>query len=159
MWFTVRKRGNYYTVEYRQPQVIVLPIVDQRAIVMVRVKRPVLDDVTLELPAGGSDGSEAPLNAAARELAEETGIAVTASRLIAMPPLAVSPNRMPKLVYVFQVDLTQEEFDNRGSHDDEIEKVELVPLAEAVRMIATGKIYVAVPVAIIGTYLLSKAKT
>ena len=76
-----------------------------------------------------------------------------------MPPLAVSPNRMPKLVYVFQVDLTREEFDNRGSHDDEIEKVELVPLAEAVRMIATGKIYVAVPVAIIGTYLLSKAKT
>jgi 8-oxo-dGTP pyrophosphatase MutT (NUDIX family) len=159
MWFTVRKRGTYYTVEYRQPQVIVLPIVDRRAIVMVRVKRPVLDDVTLELPAGGSDGSEAPLNAAARELAEETGIAVTASRLIAMPPLAVSPNRMPKLVYVFQVDLTQEEFDNRGSHDNEIEKVELVPLAEAVGMIATGKIYVAVPVAIIGTYLLSKAKT
>ena len=60
---------------------------------------------------------------------------------------------------MFQGDLTQEEFDNRGSHDDEIEKVELVPLAEAVRMIATGRIYVAVPVAIIGTYLLSKAKT
>jgi len=159
MWFTVRKRGNYYTVEYRQPQVIVLPIVDQRAIVMVRVKRPVLDDVTLELPAGGSDGSEAPSNAAARELAEETGIAVTSSRLIAMPPLAVSPNRMPKLVYVFQVDLTQDEFDHRGSHDNEIEKVELVPLAQAVHLIATGKIYVAVPVAIIGTYLLSKAKT
>ncbi len=156
MWFTVRKRGNYYTVEYRQPQVIVLPIVEQRAVVMVRVKRPVLNDITLELPAGGSDGSEAPAHAAAREFAEETGIAVDSSRLTAMPPLAVSPNRMPKLVYVFQVDLSQKEFDRRGPHDDEIEKVELVPFADTLRMIATGKIYVAVPVAIICTYLLSR---
>ena len=155
-WFEVLKRGNYYTVEYRQPQVVVLPIVDQRAVVMVRVKRPVLNDITLELPAGGSDGSEDPTDAAAREFAEETGIEVTSSRLTAMPPLAVSPNRMPKLVYVFQVDLTRQEFDNRGPHDDEIEKVELVPLEEAVRMIATGRIYVAVPIAIIGTYLLSR---
>jgi len=158
-WFTVNRRGSYYTVEYRQPQVIVLPIVERRAVVMVRVKRPVLDDVTLELPAGGSDGSEAPADAAAREFAEETGIEVAPGRLVAMPPLAVSPNRMPKLVYVFQVDLTQPEFDARGPHDDEIEKVELVPLDEAVRMIAMGKIYVAVPVAIIGTYLLSRGSS
>lgn len=155
-WFTVNRRGSYYTVEYRQPQVIVLPIVERRAVVMVRVKRPVLDDVTLELPAGGSDGSEAPADAAAREFAEETGIEVASSRLVAMPPLAVSPNRMPKLVYVFQVDLAQREFDARGPHDDEIEKVELVALDEAARMIEMGKIYVAVPVAIIGTYLLSR---
>jgi 8-oxo-dGTP pyrophosphatase MutT (NUDIX family) len=155
-WFMLRKRGNYYTVEYRQPQVVVLPVVDQRAVVMVRVKRPVLDDVTLELPAGGSDGSEAPSDAAAREFAEETGISVPSSRLIAMPPLAVSPNRMPKLVYVFKVEITQQEFDNRGPHDNEIEKVELVPLAEAAHMIATGRIYIAVPIAIICTYLLSR---
>src|SRR5258706_13306236 len=83
-WFTVNRRGSYYTVEYRQPQVIVLPIVERRAVVMVRAKRPVLDDVTLELPAGGSDGSEAPADAPARESAQATGISAPPGRLVAM---------------------------------------------------------------------------
>ena len=71
------RRGGYFTAEYRHPQVIVLPVVEDRAIVMVRVKRPVLDDSTLELPAGGSEPGETPEDCAARELAEETGIAVS----------------------------------------------------------------------------------
>jgi len=157
-WFTVWRRGDYYTTEYRQPQVIVLPIVADRAVVMVRVKRPVLDDTTLELPAGGSEQAETPEDGAARELAEETGIAVPPSRLVPMPPLSVSPNRMPKLVYVFRIDLTQHEYDCRGPHDDEVEKVELVQFDDAAHMIATGRIYVAVPVAVIGTYLMSRLR-
>lgn len=153
-WFTVWRRGGYYTVEYRQPQVIVLPVVDDRAIVMVRVKRPILDDTTLELPAGGGESSEAPEDTAARELEEEAGISVSASRMIPMAPLATSPNRMPKLCYVFRVDLRQDEYDRRGPHDAEIERVDLVEFEEAVRMIACGRIYVSVPVAVIGTYLM-----
>jgi len=155
-WFTVWRRGSYYTMEYRQPQVIVLPIVEDREIVMVRVTRPVLGDSTLELPAGGTEQGEDPAWGAARELAEEAGIAVSADRLAPMPPLAVSPNRMPKLVYVFRVDLTRQEFDNRTPHDDEIEGVELISFTEAAEMIASGKIYVAVPAAIVGAYLLSR---
>jgi len=155
-WFTVWRRGDYYTAEYRQPQVIVLPVVENCAVVMVRVKRPILDDSTLELPAGGSEDAEGPEDSAARELGEEAGIRVLASRMVPMPPLAISPNRMPKLAYVFRVDLTQKEFDGRGDHDNEIEKVELVPLHEVARMITTGRIYVSVPVAVIGTYLISR---
>lgn len=157
-WFAVRNRGGYYTLEYHQPQVIVLPIVERRAVVMVRAKRPVLDDCTLELPAGCSEPErgESPAAGCARELAEETGIVVEAKRLIPMPPLAASPNRMPGLVYAFRVDLSQEEFDRRGGHDDEIESVELIALDQAVRMIASGAIYVAIPVAMIGTYLITR---
>lgn len=155
-WFSVWRRGDYYTAEYREPQVIVLPVVENRAIVMVRVKRPILDDTTLELPAGGSEAAEVPEHCAARELGEETGISVLPARMIPMPPLAMAPNRMPKLIYVFRVDLLQQEYDRRGKHDTEIEKVELVSFDEAVRMIATGRIYVSVPVAIIGTYLLQR---
>ena len=155
-WFAVRNRGGYYTLEYHLPQVIVLPIVERRAVVMVRAKRPVLDDCTLELPAGCSEKGEDPATGCARELAEETGIAVDPKRLVPMPPLAASPNRMPVLVYTFRVDLTQAEFDRRGAHDDEIERVELIALDEAARMIARGAIYVAIPVAMIGTYLLTR---
>jgi ADP-ribose pyrophosphatase len=155
-WFTVWRRGDYYTAEYRLPQVIILPVVEDRAVVMVRVKRPILDDTTLELPAGGSEPAEAPEDCAVRELAEEAGIAVSRGRMIPMPPLGMAPNRMPKLIYVFRVELSQAEFDGRGPHDSEIEKVELVGFDEAVRMIATGRIYISVPVAVIGTYLLQR---
>ena len=107
-WFAVRQRGTFYTAEYRTPQAIVLPVVDNEAIVMVRVKRPVLNDITLELPAGGAQTGEAAEAGAARELAEEAGIIIRDhSRFIPMPPLATSPSRVPMLVYVFRIDLTR----------------------------------------------------
>jgi hypothetical protein len=73
-----------------------------------------------------------------------------------MPPLAASPNRIPTLLYVFRVDLSQDEFDRRGAHDEEVESVDLVPLEEAVRRIAAGEIYVALPVAVICSYLVTR---
>jgi 8-oxo-dGTP pyrophosphatase MutT (NUDIX family) len=154
-WFTVRRRGPYFTTEYNMPQVIVLPVVDNEAIVMVRAKRPVLNDITLELPAGGAEVGEAPAAVAARELAEETGIEISGlSRLVPMPPLAASPNRMPRLLYVFRINLLRREFDERRPHDDEIDSVELVPFTEAVKLMTSGGIYVAVPIAVISMYLL-----
>lgn len=43
-------------------------------LVLVRQFRPNLDAYTLELPAGGVDKGEAPLEAMHRELSEETGL-------------------------------------------------------------------------------------
>ena len=155
-WFTVCRRGAYYTAEYLMPQVIVLPVVDSKAFVMVRVKRPVLNDITLELPAGGSNMGEAPEFTAVRELLEESGIEISdPSRMIPMPPIATSPNRMPNLVYVFMIDLGRAEFEQRKPHDNEIESVELVPFAEAIYLMTSGGIYVAGVIAILNIYLLS----
>ncbi len=155
-WFTVCDRGGYYTVEFREPQIVVLPVVDRRAVVMVRARRPVIDDTTLELPAGAGEAQETPEQGGARELAEETGIVVDSSRLVPMPPLAASPNRIPTLLYVFRVDLSRDEFDRRGAHDEEVEGVDLVPFDEVVRRIAVGEIYVALPVAVICSYLVTR---
>ena len=155
-WFALRNRGGYYTTEYHQQQVIVLPVVEGRAAVMIRAKRPVLGDSTLELPAGCAEDGEAPEAGAARELAEETGIAVDASRMVPMPPLAGSPNRIPYLLYVFRVDLSQEEYERRRPHDDEVESVELVPLDTIPGLIERGALYVAVPIAVLSTYLLNR---
>ena len=155
-WFSVRKRGRYYTIEYRQEQAIILPVVDNRGVVLVRVKRPVISDTPLELPAGGIDAGETPVAGAAREFAEETGIAISdISRFVPLPSLSPSPNRTPTRLHVFRIDITGEEFARRGAHDDEIIGVEYVPLDELANWIINGDIYVAVPVAVLATFLLS----
>lgn len=155
-WFTVRNRGGYYTTEFHLAQVIVLPVVEDAGIVMIRVKRPVIGDTTLELPAGAIEHGEIPVAGAAREFAEETGIAIPETRFRAMAPMSTSPNRMPKLVYVFRVDLSRQEFERRKPHDKEVESVHCVPLDEVVRLILRGGIYITLPVAVIAVYLFSR---
>ncbi|MBI4619822.1 MAG: NUDIX domain-containing protein [Desulfobacterales bacterium] len=156
-WFVVQDRGGYFTVEYKQPQVIILPIIDNHSILMVRVKRPVIADSTLELPAGSVKRNEPPLAAAAREFAEETGIEIEDTRrFIVEAPISNSPNRTPTLTYIYHIVLSQAEYDFRSQHDDEIESVGCYRFKELKRMLISGKIYVSVPAAVIGRYLLQK---
>ena len=105
-WFSVMDRGGYYTVEHHTPQVVVLPVVAGHGVVMVRAHRPVIADCPLELPAGGFLAGESPRQAAARELAEETGILVDApERFVPQSPIAGLPNRDPLLLHILRVDL------------------------------------------------------
>ncbi|MGP8321249.1 MAG: NUDIX domain-containing protein [Methanosarcinaceae archaeon] len=155
-WFSVRNRGGYYTIEYRQSQVIVLPIVDDESVVMVRVTRPVIADSPLELPAGNSKAHESPVEAAAREFAEETGIRIDdLTRFEVVPPLSNSPNRHPMLLHIYQILITKKEFELRQSHDHEIEEVLCCRFEDVCEMILTGEIYISVPVALIGRYFMS----
>lgn len=155
-WFTVKDRGGYFTVEYSCSQVIILPIVQNTGVVMVRPIRPVIADCPLELPAGGINPNETPIDAARRELNEETGIFVKdISRIKPINPISNAPNRDPKLMHIFQVEITSEEFLNRGKWDHEISGVECFSLSELKSLIVSGDIYISVPLAIIGRYLLS----
>ena len=132
-----------------------MPVVDRDSIVMVKVKRPVIAHAPLELPAGGAKKDETPRAAAARELAEETGITIAnLKRFRDLPPFSNSPNRNPNLTCIFQVDLTRREFENRTKHDEEIEEVKLFGFDEIRKMLTGGEIYVAVPAAVISRHLL-----
>jgi ADP-ribose pyrophosphatase len=156
-WFSVRNRGGYFTLENHLRTVLVLPVVDNNSIVMVRAKRPVIGDITLELPAGAIEENEAPQVGAARELAEETGIRILQTeRFVAMPPLAVLPNRSPMLSYVFRVDISVQEFNERGPYDHEIQSVSQFAISDLPRMMSSGEIYVTAPLAIIGIFLLTR---
>ncbi len=76
-----------------------------------------------------------------------------------MPPMSTSPNRMPNLVYVFHLDLTREEFEQRRPHDEEVESVHCVPFDEVMRLVTEGGLYVALPVAVIASYLFSTKRS
>ena len=66
--------GIYGVVEVRNPAVFVVPLTDDDEVVLVEVARYATGTLSLEVPAGGSDGEDLLL-AAQRELREETGLA------------------------------------------------------------------------------------
>lgn len=157
-WFSVKNRGGYFTIEDNLAQVIILPIVENKSIVMVHVYRPVLADNTLELPAGGAHNQdELPAEAAAREFREETGILVSdLSRFQMLHPL-IHIIRNPLLPYIFQIQLTQQEYDTRQDHDDEISSVGCFEFKEVLAKILNGEIFIGLQVAIITRYLMKNA--
>ena len=156
-WYSVRNRGGYFTVEYRLRQVLVLPVVNQDSIAMVRVKRPVINDMPLELPAGALEKDEEVAIGAVRELLEETGIKVTnLDRLISMAPISVSSTRNPNLSYIFKVDISEKEYVNRQPHDDEIYSVERFAINDIAKKMASGEIYVSLTLAVLGIFLASR---
>lgn len=157
-WFFVRNRGGYFTIEYKTPQIVILPIVEDHSIIMVRAKRPVIGDNTLELPAGGAEEDEMPVVAAARELAEETGIEIREyERFQLLPSISILPNRSPVFSYIYQIHITQQEFDKRRKHDEEILSVESICFNDVKQMIVDGEIYVSFPISIISRFFLIKS--
>jgi len=155
-FFKVMSRGSYYTIEYERPQVVVLPVLEGKSIVVVRVKRPLIGDCPLELPAGDSQKGETPREAAMREFAEETGIHIDdPQRFIPELPVSEMPGRIPVLLSVFRIDLNKPEFDSRLQHDDDIVSVEVISFVDAVQKLISGEIYLSSPVAIISRLLLN----
>jgi len=154
-WFSVKNRGGYFTVEDNTSQVQILPIVENKSIVMVRVYRPVIADNTLELPAGGiSNQDELPVAAAAREFREETGISISdLKRFQKLPPL-IHTTRSPVLPYVFQIHINKKEYDLRKDHDHEISSVECFSYKDILKKIEQGEICIGPQIAVIARYFI-----
>lgn len=134
-----------------------MPILDGDSVIMVRVKRPLIADFPLELPAGDSAERETPREAAMREFREETGINIDEPlRFVPMLPISEMPGRMPVLLSIFEVNVSQFEFSSRSHPDDEITAVEAISFSEIIRKVIKGEIYLGSPMAIISRYLLQK---
>ena len=65
--------GIYGVVEVRHPAVFVVPVTEADEVVLVRMYRYTTGQESIEIPAGGTEG-DSPLDAARRELREETGL-------------------------------------------------------------------------------------
>jgi len=81
------KEADFYLFEY-SPWVSILPVTTSGEIVLIRQYRPGLDRILWEIPAGLVDECEKPLDAAKRELLEETGYRANGWDLLG----AFSPN-------------------------------------------------------------------
>lgn len=156
-WFVVKNRGGYFTSELLMQPLIVLPIIDDQAVVMVQAIRPVLNDCPFELPAGAVEKGETLVQAAARELLQETGIAVSnLSRFEMLAPMILSPNREPRPLYILKINLKMNELRDAIPHDDEIQEVRCLSFDEFIQLFVDGFIYVSTPAAIIARYLMKR---
>ncbi len=116
--------------------VAVLAITDAAEIYLVRQYRVALDRVTVEIPAGKLDPGEDPLEAARRELAEETGLeAASMARILT---IATSVGFSDELIHLYlATGLTP-----GVAHPDEDEflNVDVVPVEDFVDAVLDGQV-------------------
>lgn len=126
----------YGVVDTQSPSVFVVPVTARDEVVMVTQERYATGSVSLEIPAGGSDGDD-PLIAAQRELREETGLVAASWRQLGR--LEAMNGICSERQFVFlATDLAQRGGDKQA--EDGITAVQTIPLDAVVRMIASGEI-------------------
>ncbi len=115
----------------------VVPVTKEGKLVLVRQYRNALDRFTLEIPAGGLEDPEEPtIEAAARELTEETGyVAGKIEFLISIFPTVAYDNE--KIDIYLATDLTMKE---RHLDEDEYINVEEWEVEDLEKLIYEGKI-------------------
>jgi ADP-ribose diphosphatase len=118
----------------------IIPLTPQGEVVMVRQYRHGISDFTLEIPGGMIDPEDPdPAQAARREMREECGY--DSNIIIPLGQVHPNPAIQPHFCYSFYARdvLKVGEPDPNPGGSEETE-VELVPLTDIKRMIATGKI-------------------
>jgi ADP-ribose pyrophosphatase len=123
MFDVVRKRDR--DVVEHGPAVAIVAVRGE-TVTLVRQDRVPAGGKVLELPAGGIDGDESPLEAAQRELREETGL--HGGEWVEAATFFMSPGYTDEKMHLFiATGLEQGEAEPEGSED--LELVEL-PLSE-----------------------------
>ena len=128
--------GVYGVVEVRNPAVFVVAVTDDDEILLVTLHRYTTGQVSIEVPAGGSDGEDL-LAAARRELREESGYEAVHWRELgevqSLNGVAAAPGRVFLATGLDLVGGAELEIEG-------IEAVRAVPVAEVLAMVGRGDI-------------------
>ena len=130
--------GNKATREYikHQGAVCVVPVTDENEVIAVCQYRYPIGRVTIEIPAGKLDKGEEPLEAAKRELSEETG--VESAEIEYMGGLYPSVAYTDEIIHMYLAKNLK--FGEAHTDEDEFLNVVKIPLKEFAQMVMDGKI-------------------
>ena len=122
---------DYYVVE-RFDFVMVFAVAPDGRVVLVKQYKHGAGEVVLELPAGYLEPGEEPIEAARRELLEETGF--RAGRIMPVATLFPSPSLLTSRAHIFYCDDLEQSGGQSldESEDIEVEFVELADLRQAI---------------------------
>jgi ADP-ribose pyrophosphatase len=143
-WFNLRQdsvelpSGNEitYTMIEHPGYAMVVPLLDDKWVILEKVYRYTVQETVIECPSGGLDG-ESPEVAARRELLEETGYA--AKNLISIGSFYGSDGISDEGIYFF---LATGLTDTGRTHREATEQIELeiLPFEEALDLAYSGNI-------------------
>ena len=129
------RTGKREIVEHRGA-VCIVPVLPDGRVAMVRQFRKPAEEALLELPAGGLEKGESPVDSAARELIEECGL--RAHRLTPLFECYLAPGYSTELMFGFLGE-ELEETDNDPDEDENVE-VEIYTLDELMNIMDSGGI-------------------
>ncbi len=135
----VDREGNKVgrLVVHHPGSAVIMPVNDKREVLLEHIFRVPAVGYLWELPAGRMDEGETPLQAAKRELIEETGLRARSWRKLA--EFWASPGFLAEKMTIYLAEnLRQGEMD-RG-HDEHM-KLRWFTRAELERMLAAGRIH------------------
>ncbi len=123
-------------VIYHPNSVVIVPIDEGQNIVMVRQFRKAADLVLLELPAGVIDDDDSILEAARRELREETGL--DAVKLVLLGEFFADPGTLTEKLYAYYAtDLYSSPL---PPDEDERISLERIPYTRLMEMVDAGEV-------------------
>ena len=144
------QQGVYGVVHYKNKAIGVLPVDGEGYTYLVGQYRYTLDVYSWEIPEGGCAEGEAPLEAAKRELLEETGLVASEWKPLGIAHLSNSVSD-EEAIYYLATGLTQREAQPEGTEKLEVRRV---PFAAALRMAMAGEITDALSIMAIMRYAL-----
>ena len=132
--------GIFGVVEVQRPAVFVVAWTDEDEIVLITVDRHTVGP-SVEVPAGGTDGED-PLEAARRELAEETGLVAGEWRQVGTMNALNGVCRAPEVVFLATglEPAPGTGNDPAAAHEEGIRDVRRVPVADVLTLVADGTI-------------------
>jgi len=130
------KPGIYGVVHFANTAVGVVAIDDQDRVALIGQHRYAFDEMSWEIPEGGSPLAEDPLEGARRELVEETGLTAGTWREIGRYQLSNSVTDEAAVVYL-ATDLQQGEAQPEGSEELTFR---WLPFDEVMEMVRIGQI-------------------
>lgn len=114
----------------------VIPVRDDGKILLVRQYRNALEEMTLEIPAGGLEQGEDPIECATRELEEETGFASkNVAHLVSTISAIGFCNERVHIYYATDLQVSKQNLD-----ENEYVEIEAYSMDELVQMIDDGRI-------------------
>jgi ADP-ribose pyrophosphatase len=114
----------------------IVAIDSEKNVILVRQYRKPVERMLLEIPAGGIEPDEDPLDCARRELEEETGF--SAGRWEHLSMFYTSPGFCTEFMHLYLA--TDLKSVKRAADDDEHIEVVRVPLKKTIELVASGEV-------------------